>query len=345
MDKQIAEQSNILEKRVGENVIEDVPQVSIVVPAYNISAYISETLDSALAQTFRNFEIMVVNDGSEDSDALEAILAIYFDKIVYIKQPNRGVASARNTAIAEARGSIIAFLDGDDIWFPEKLATQIQFLEKNNFEMIYCNAKLFGEPLYESRTFMEKAPSSGKVTTESLLNGTCNVLTSATIVKKELLVEHGLFDENAVRIEDFDLWFRLCKNGVKIGYQKDVLLKYRIRAGSLTGNNVQRSERTIAALQLVKEKYDFTNNELAAFQKMLDVSLAELSLEKGKYHLLHGEVAEARKNFAEANSINSSIKLKGLELLLAISPKLVIAIFRKLRPTEYSYIAPNKAQK
>lgn len=335
----------ILEKRVGENVTKFVPRFSIITPAYNVAEYIAETLDSALAQNFQDYEIIVVNDGSPDTEFLEKTLEKYFDRIIYINQKNGGTAAARNTAILESRGSILAFLDGDDIWFPEKLAKQIEFLENNNFEMVYCNALLFGEPLFESQKFMDKAPSEGKVTPENLLNGNCNVLTSGNIVKKDLVVKYGMFDRKAIRVEDFDLWFRLCKNGVRIGYQKDVMLKYRVRAGSLTGNSIEKAERTIAALKMVRDKNEFTETEYKAWEKQLKVSEAELNLEKGKHNLIEGNFAEARKNFAEANSFKQSYKLKLLSFLIAVSPHLVLALFKKMRPTEFSYIAPRQTQK
>ena len=192
---------------------------------------------------------------------------------------------------------------------------------------------------------MDKAVSVGKVTPESLLGGRCNVLTSGNIVKKDLIVKYGMFDEKAIRVEDFDLWFRLSKNGVRIGYQTDVMLKYRVRAGSLTGNSIEKAERTIAALKMVKQKNEFTESEFKAWEKQLKASEAELSLEKGKHNLIEGNFAEARKNFAEANIFKQKYKLKALNILLKISPKLVLTIFKKLRPTEFSYIAPQKSQK
>ncbi len=334
-----------LEKRVGGLIKQDAPRVSVVIPAHNIAEYIAETLDSALAQTFQDFEIIVVNDGSPDTARLEKVLADYFDKIIYLKQANGGAAAARNAAISVARGSILAFLDGDDIWFAEKLSSQIAFLEANNYEMVYCNALLFGEPLYDGKTFMQDAPSKGKVTPESLLEGRCNVLTSANIVFKELVVKYGMFDLEAIRIEDFELWFRLCKNGVKIGYQENVMLKYRIRAGSLTGNNIEKAERGIAALELVKEKNNLTESELRAWQNQSKVVKAELSLERGKHSLVNGNFAEARKNFAEANQYHHKLKLKALTWLLAISPQLVLKLFKTLRSNEFSYITPNNSRK
>lgn len=334
-----------MEKRVGGLVKSDAPRISVVIPAYNVAEYIAETLDSALAQTFSDFEIIVINDGSPDTARLEKVLAEYYDKIIYLKQENGGAAAARNAAISEARGSLLAFLDGDDIWFPEKLAAQISFLDANDYEMIYCDALLFGEPLYEGKTFMQGAPSAGVVTAQSLLEGSCNVLTSGTVVVKELLMKYGMFDERAVRVEDFELWFRLCKNRVKIGYQKKVMVKYRIREGSLTGDNIAKTERGIKALETVKTKNDLTDSELKAWQNQLTSLKAELCLERGKQNLIGGNFDEARKNFAEANGYRQKFKLKALMWLLAISPKLVLKLFKALRSSEFSYIAPSNSQK
>src|SRR5881227_962875 len=99
--------------------------VSVVIPAYNVGPLISETLDSVLAQHYRHFEIIVVNDGSPDTPALEAALAPYRDRITYIAQENAGPGAARNAGIERARGELIAFLDGDDIWLPECLTEQV----------------------------------------------------------------------------------------------------------------------------------------------------------------------------------------------------------------------------
>src|SRR6201998_3148699 len=92
------------------------PSVRVVIPAYNSARYIGETLDSVFGQTYRDFEVLVINDGSPDTEALEAGLRPYFERIVYLKQDNRGPAAARNLGIQQARGEYIAFLDSDDCW-------------------------------------------------------------------------------------------------------------------------------------------------------------------------------------------------------------------------------------
>jgi glycosyltransferase involved in cell wall biosynthesis len=341
----VNKQIKILEKSVGKNIKAAAPQVSIIIPAYNVADFIAEALDSVFAQTFRDFEIIVVNDGSLDTETLEKVLENYSDEIIYIRQENGGASVARNTAISEARGSFLAFLDGDDVWFPEKLASQVKFVGNNGFEMIYCDALLFGSSLYDSRTYMENSPSNGEVNPESLLSGACNVITSGTIVKKDLLNKYGLFDEKALLVEDFELWFRLSKNRVRIGYQKDVMLKYRIRIGSLTGDNIEKAKRSLRALEFVKNKNHLTEIEHKIWEEKYKASQAEFFLENGKHLLAKGQFTEAQKNFAQANNYKLRYKLKVLNFFLTISPKLTLSLFKKLRPAEFSYIAPNNSQK
>ena len=94
------------------------PRVSVIMPAYNVAAYIGETLESVFAQTYSDYEIIVVNDGSPDTPELERVLAPYSERIVYVTQENRGLSGARNTALKVARGEFIALLDSDDVWEP-----------------------------------------------------------------------------------------------------------------------------------------------------------------------------------------------------------------------------------
>src|ERR1035438_221584 len=96
-----------------------IPLVSVIIPAYRAAASIAATLESVLAQTFRDYEIIVVNDGSPDSEAVETALEPYRARIVYLRQQNQGPGGARNTGILTARGKYIALLDADDVWYPE----------------------------------------------------------------------------------------------------------------------------------------------------------------------------------------------------------------------------------
>lgn len=330
----------LTEVKVGFLVGKNKPKVSVIIPAYNIAQYISETLDSVFEQTFQDYEIILVNDGSPDSAELENTLKPYFAAITYAVQPNLGAAQARNSAVCLARGELLAFLDGDDIWFPNYLDSQVNFLEKENLEMIYCDALLFGEPLSEGKNYSQNAPSSGECTAESLISGKCNVITSGTVVQKRKLVEHNMFDTKTERTEDFDLWFRLAKNGTKIGYQTEVLLKYRVRIGGLSGTNVERAVRSLAAFRLVDKKYHLTTQEKKALKEKLIACEAEYELEQGKLYLTQGEFGKARKHLAQANKFYRKMKLYAVILLLSVNPKLAQNLFRRMRPAEFSFISP-----
>ena len=328
--------------RIGKQVI-TAPKVSVVIPAYNIALFVEAALDSVFAQTYNNFEVIVVNDGSTDRRDLEAALNPYFDRLVYAEQENLGASQARNTAICLAQGEYLAFLDGDDIWFPNFLLSQVEFLEKNNLDMVYCDAELFGEPLFEGEKYTKTSPSIGKVTTETLISAECNVITSGTILKKDWVVRLNMFDTELPRMQDFDLWYRLAKNGANIGYQTDVLVKYRVRLNSLSGTNVERSFRNIRALNVIREKYGLNERENLVWSKQMLVYEAEYELEQGKFSLTRGDFSEAQAHIAKANKYFRKPKLFVLMTLLKISPKLTLKLFKKFRPAEYSFIAPQKS--
>jgi glycosyltransferase involved in cell wall biosynthesis len=310
------------------------PKVSVIIPAYNVANYIAETMDSVLSQTYKNIEILVINDGSPDTENFEQAIAPYFGKILYLKQPNKGAAAARNTGIKAAQGEILAFLDGDDIWQADYLEEQVGFLHSSGNEMVYCDARLFGEE-NAGGTYMQRSPSQGEVTTESLLTGDCNVITSGTIALREKILACGGFDPEApARIEDFDLWFRLLKNGAKIGYQKNVLLKYRVRAEGLSGNSVSRAERTVIALNEIKKKHDLTEDEKRAWQMQFDRAENFLAVERGKAALVESEFKEALKYFSSVSKKGKTLKLRVVTILLKVSPKLARWVFRNFRADE-----------
>ncbi len=122
--------------------------VSVIVPSYNASRYISETLESVLSQTYRNFEVIVVDDGSKDNTPdIVADYARRDSRIRLVNQPNSGCGAARNRGIAEASGEFIAPLDADDVWYPQKLEKQVASLERNgeNWGLTYCWSKSINE--------------------------------------------------------------------------------------------------------------------------------------------------------------------------------------------------------
>src|SRR5256714_7350260 len=111
------------------------PKVSVVIAAYNVAEYIGETLESVFNQTFTDYEVIVINDGSEDESELSKVLAPYLERIVYLRQENRGLAAARNAGIRAARGRYIAFLHADDLWESEFLRRQIKSVEQVRYDL------------------------------------------------------------------------------------------------------------------------------------------------------------------------------------------------------------------
>ena len=138
------------------------PRVSVIVPAYNTAPFIAETLDSVFAQSMTDFEVIVVNDGSPDTPALEQALLPYRDRIRYRVQANGGLSAARNTAIRASRSELIALLDSDDVWEPDYLRHQVQQLDDRSLTVVYPDATLFGETRRAGSRFMDVHTSSGQ---------------------------------------------------------------------------------------------------------------------------------------------------------------------------------------
>ncbi len=326
-------------KRIGRNVFETAPKISVVIPAYNSAEFIAEALDSVLKQKFREHEIIVVNDGSPDTEQLERAIKMQLEDIIYIKQRNTGAGVARNTAIEHARGEVIAFLDSDDIWMPEFLASQYVFMERHGYDMVYCDAVLFGMRSPYRKTFMDTAPSEGEANFESILDLKCNVITSGTMARKSAIVNAGMFESQRVRAHDFILWLRMAKNGAKIGYQRKQLAKYRVHMDGLSGDMVSRAERELDAFRRVPELMTLTDEEQKIVERRIAGVRADLAVEKGKESLLKGDYRDAAESFAAANRHRKSLKLAVVALMTRVAPATLIKFYKTKRSDEISLIS------
>ena len=299
------------------------PVVSVVIPAYDVAPYIAETLDSVFSQTFKQFEVIIVNDGSPDTEELERALAPYLDRIRYVRQENRGAGAARNRGVCEARGEYVAFLDGDDLWLPEYLAEQLSFLRGGNYELTYTDALLFGDSPLAGKTFMETAPSKGPVTFISLIRTDCNIITSGVVARRLPLIEAGLFNESLRNAQDFEMWARMAKRGLRLSYQRKVLLRYRTREGSLSGDAMNRLARERFVFQHIADTYDLTPAERAELSRTMNLQQAAAALAEGKSHLLDGRFDEARTSFQQAHCLVGGWKLQGAVVMLRVAPRLL----------------------
>ena len=325
------------DRRLGKNVVAS-PHVSVIIPAYNIADYIAEALNSVLAQTYRNHEIIVINDGSPDTAKFEAVLEPYWEDIVYLRQPNLGAGAARNFGIQTARGGLIAFLDGDDIWHPEFLESQVSFLERNQYGMVYADALLFGGSAFDGRNFMLDAPSHGEANFENLLDFRCNVITSGTVAQKGAVVDAGMFELEKVRAHDFVLWLRMAKNGVRIGYQRKTLLKYRVRLDSLSGNSIERVQREIDVYHRVERLIDLTAKQRDIIRLQLARLEAEVEIERGKSFFLQKDFSSARTAFERSNGYRKSGRLWLVIFLLRVAPNLLLNLYKSRRAQEIAFV-------
>jgi len=214
-------------------------EVSVVIPAYRATEFIAEALESVFRQTFQQYEIIVVNDGCPDTAKLERVLLAYQPRITYLKQENRGPAAARNTAIRASSAAYLAFLDSDDAWEPRYLESQLSKLRTEALiDAVCCNACIFGDGVRIGESLVDSALPDGDVTVASLLQQIHVVAPSATIAKRQTVVQRGMFDEAIRGAEDYDLWLRLVGPGGRMVYQKEPLVRYRRQAGSLSSSGL-----------------------------------------------------------------------------------------------------------
>jgi glycosyltransferase involved in cell wall biosynthesis len=234
------------------------PLVSIIIPSYNGAAFIKEAVDSALAQTYSNIEIIVVDDGSTDNT--KAVLAPYVTthQIHYIYQPNAGLSAARNTGIRGAKGEYIALLDSDDIFLPRKIERQIaHFAALPDCDISYCGLYSFwdGEP--EKLLKIDYQFYSGEDVLPNLVKKSF-IAPLTMVIKKDVFGRFGLFDENFKRSEDLEFLVRVASAGANIYFLDEILAKLRLRR---TGN-----------LQSFKSQPEVKRTIVAIFEKLYQQS-------------------------------------------------------------------------
>lgn len=181
------------------------PKISVIIPTYNREDFINATVDSVLNQKFKNFELIVVDDGSTDNTKTN--LDKYLDKIIYIYQENKGPASARNRGIKRAKGEYIAFLDSDDKWTCDKLEETNKCISNNpNIKVFHTQEKWYENGRIHNPKKKHKKPT-GYIFGNCLK--ICSVSISTAIIKKSVFEDIGCFDETLPVCEDYDFWLRV----------------------------------------------------------------------------------------------------------------------------------------
>jgi glycosyltransferase involved in cell wall biosynthesis len=245
------------------------PRVSIIIPVYNGANYMREAIDSALAQTSSDVEVIVVNDGSRDNGATAEIARSYGDRIRYIEKENGGVSSALNRGIAEMRGRWFSWLSHDDRHLPEKVSTQLAYLDQHSeARIVGCNFQMIDERGNVTDEYREHLTivRTGREVMSSWVNG------CALMIDRAVLIEAGLFNESNRTTQDLEMWLRLVERN-PIYLIPDVLAQFRRHpeAGSQTETRYQRDKDELFGRIL--ERYDATYFDPAATTPRLRADL------------------------------------------------------------------------
>ncbi len=216
------------------------PRVSVIIPTFNSARFLGQAISTALSQTYTDYEVIVVDDGS--TDGTRDVIAQFGAKIHYLYQPNRGLSSARNLALSKASGEFIAYLDADDMWYPHKLEKQVIFLDAyKECGLVHTEMTTIDEmdkPIHlqfneESRREIPQ----GHWTMDLLQR--CHIQIATVLERRECIERIGKFDERLKTVQDYLHWILVPMEGMAFGYIPEPLAMYRWRAGSLSSSQVR----------------------------------------------------------------------------------------------------------
>lgn len=245
------------------------PFVSVVIPTYNYGRYVTEAVESVLAQTHPAGEIVVVDDGSTD-DTRER-LQPYMDRIRYVHQNNQGLPAARNTGIRAARGDLIALLDSDDLWHPRKLALQVQFMERSP-EVGLVAADMVGDLKHGWPEVGDLSSLPARPFTLRDLLIRSRFGPSSVLVHRQCFEAAGYFDPGLRSAEDRDMWIRIASH-FPIGKIEAPLWWYRLHGGNMSAAAVRMEEYEMKVLRRALESFPTVRNDWLLKLKVLSYTL------------------------------------------------------------------------
>ncbi len=309
------------------------PKVSVVIPVYNCAGLIDKSLDSVLNQTYKDYEIIIVNDGS--TDATESVLTNYIKKypgiIKCFTQENGGSAKARNTAIAHSQGEYIAFLDSDDIWTVNKLEKQMKVIDKDrSINFVFSNARLInhiGEDL--NRLYINgdvDVIRTYPLFDQLLLKN--YIPLSSIVIKRDILNSLGGFEENLWWCEDYNFLLRVVKK-VNVFEMQEELVLYRLSLQSKSKNLLNRHKETTELINKYRPGC-ITKNQ--RFNDLIRKRLSACYFGLGYAYYEENQLLGARKAFSQSMVYSPLHNLKKYFLyLISFLPLSWIEILRNFK--------------
>jgi glycosyltransferase involved in cell wall biosynthesis len=311
-----------------------VPAVSVITPAYNVAAFIRDTLDSVFAQTFQDWELVIVDDGStDDTAAIAAEYAARDGRVRLIRQENRGLAGARNTALAAAQGEFLTLLDSDDIWDPGFLASQLAvFARHPDTGLVTGSARWFGGP-FDGQLVRPEVEGAPAVALEEMLADEAAIFIMTTF-RRAVVESIGLFDATKRRSEDWDFWLRAVQAGFVMRRNTAPLARYRVRDGSLSSDRRAMLKEMLHTLGKAHRAaapgtaaWRAAVEQIARFER-------ELLLEDAKAALERGDTRNARASLQTLSANGGGAIVTFTAWLAGYAPAAAIAAYRlrRLRP-------------
>lgn len=309
--------------------------ISIVMPAYNAEKYISSAIDSVLAQTYQDWELLVVNDGS--TDRTPELIQTYANKDQRIRLftiPNGRQAKARNFAISQARFEWIAFLDADDLWMPDKLEKQVkQLIEDPSLDMIFSTGYIFeeGKTYSENKVFASVYSKFNSGQIAPLLFESNKIAILSVLILKSLIVKAGGFDEKCP-CEDYDLWLKITSQNAYFYGMEEKLFRYRVHSQASSRNQLLK-------IQMEMKTILEASAHVPVGAKKKVKRMDNLRRQKIKHLLKSGRIKEAKEELGKIFShhpVNKTIRLV-LSSLMSIHPNLYRLMYEPLYQLGYYF--------
>jgi glycosyltransferase involved in cell wall biosynthesis len=271
-------------------------RASLIIPTFNHARFVGAAIDSALAQTVRAFEIIVVDDGS--TDETPAVLARYAARVRVLRQENRGLSAARNAGLAAAHGKFVSFLDADDVMAPTKLAAQLEVLERSHaIGWTYCDVLMetvvTGATARASERFGYASRALDGWLFPELIHGNF-IPAIAPLVRRTALEVAGGFDERLTALEDWDMWLRLSLIA-EARYTPAVLVTYRIRPDGMSEDRARMDRSRFLVLDKINRTRPVALESLGNVGRRI---IADTHNWLGKEAYASGDWREARRRFA-----------------------------------------------
>jgi len=274
------------------------PRVSVLIPSYNAAHFLPISIESALSQTYQDFEIVLIDDGSTDNtrELVSSFMDKYPHKISYFKQENKGLAAARNTGIAHARGEYLALLDADDKWLPCRLEEGVRVLDaKAAVGLVHGHVTLMdnnNNEIYSTKR--DPKPLNGSIF-ENIFLRKADIVCPTVLFRRSCCEKVGLFDVNLSRLgcEDRDLWLRISQE-YEIAYIDKVLAQYRMTPQSMSNNLKKMLEGRLYVIDKYCPKDDKSKYRLR------NKALSKVYRDRADWFLLKKNHITARQEYQKA---------------------------------------------